>query len=310
MNDDLKRFLESLGINWVWWQWRWIRFKNRISRAFSLENNFFLRLRTKHKICRCGALAAGHQKKCEACERSLPSTFAWFVYRLFGLIAPRIAPATGLLSALIFIVFGLTIMRGGWDSLLHPKGELLFDMGALYSPAIFAGQWWRLVTCMFLHIGIIHFGFNVMVLLNISTFLEEEIGSVRYFGVYLLSGIGGSLATAFLRPYPVLSAGASGALFGLIGFSIAYFHRLRSARGREVKEFMVRWAIYGFVFGLLIGADNLAHLGGLVFGMALGAMMEQRRDARTRREPFWRILAALLGLMLATAFVLAAGSMT
>ncbi|MBN2371173.1 MAG: rhomboid family intramembrane serine protease, partial [Vicinamibacteria bacterium] len=123
---------------------------------------------------------------------------------------------------------------------------------------------------------------------------------------YLLSGIGGGLATAFLRSSPVLSAGASGALFGLIGFSIVYSHRLRSTRGREIKEFMVRWAIYGFVFGLLIGADNLAHLGGLVFGMALGALMEQRLDARMRREPIWKILMALLGMTLVSAFVLAA----
>jgi rhomboid protease GluP len=310
MNNDLKRLLESLGINWVWWQWRWIRFKDRFTRALSPEGNFFRRLSSKHKICRCGSLAAGHQRKCELCGRSLPSSSAWFVYRLFGLIAPRFAPATVLLSALISVAFGLTIKHGGWESLLRPTGEVLFNMGALYSPAIHGGQWWRLLTCMFLHIGIIHFGFNMMVLLNISTFLEEEIGSTRYFCVYLLSGVGGSLASAFLRPYPILSAGASGALFGLIGFSIVYFHRLKSARGREVKEFMVRWAIYGFVFGLFIGADNIAHLGGLVFGMLLGALMEQRLAARSKREPFWRTLTALLVLALALAFVMAARSMT
>jgi rhomboid protease GluP len=308
MNDDLKRLLESLGINWVWWQWRWIRFRDRIAHALSPDNNFFRYIRTKHKICRCGALATSHQKRCEVCGRSLPTASAWLIYRLFGLVAPRMAPATGLLSALIFVAFGLTIMQGGWESLLNPTGELLFNMGALYSPAVIAGEWWRLVTCLFLHVGIIHLGFNAMALLNISTLLEEEIGSARYFCVYLLSGIGGSIASAFLRPYPVVSAGASGALFGLIGFSIVYFHRLRSARGREVREFMARWAIYGFVFGLFIGADNLAHLGGLLAGMALGALTEQRRDSRMKREPIWRILTALLGLALVLAFVMAIGS--
>ncbi|MBN2369308.1 MAG: rhomboid family intramembrane serine protease, partial [Vicinamibacteria bacterium] len=211
MNDDLKRLLESLGVNWVWWQWRWIRFKERVARVFSSEGGFYRRLSTKQKICRCGSLAASHQNRCEVCGRSLPSASAVFIYRLFGLIAPRIAPATVLLSALIFGAFGLTIMRGGWESLLNPTGKALFEMGALYSPAVIGGQWWRLVTYMFLHIGVIHLVFNTMVLLNISTFLEEEIGSSRYFCVYLLSGIGGGLATAFLRSSPVLSAGASGA---------------------------------------------------------------------------------------------------
>ncbi|MEW6365411.1 MAG: rhomboid family intramembrane serine protease [Acidobacteriota bacterium] len=305
MNESLKRLLESLGISWVWWQWRWRNFKGRVAYAFCADSNVARRLRTTQKVCRCGALAAGDQRKCEVCGRSLPSSFAWFLYRVFGLVMPGMAVTTGVLSGLIFLGFGATILQGGWLSLLAPPPELLVRMGALYSPAVFAGEWWRLLTCMFLHIGIIHLGFNTMALLSVSTFLEEEIGSSRYFCVFLLTGLGGSLATLFLRPYPVVVAGASGALFGLIGFSIAYFHRLKSARGRDVKAFMVRWAIYGFVFGLLVGADNLAHLGGLATGMILGALVEQREEIRRRREGVWRVATVALAGLLAIACAMA-----
>jgi rhomboid protease GluP len=306
MNDNLKRVLESLGINWVWWQWRWIRFKNRLAQVFSTESNLSRYISARQRICRCGALAGSGQIRCEVCGRSLPSATTWFLYRLFGLVLPHVAVATGALSLLILTAFGLMLAMGGFESLLDPPGELLFKMGALFSPAVVRGQWWRLLTCIFLHIGVIHLGFNMMALLSVSSFLEDEVGAARFFCVFMLSGVGGSIATAFLRTFPVLSAGASGALFGLIGFSIVYFHRLGGPHGREVKEFMTRWAIYALVFGFFVGADNFAHVGGLVSGMLLGLIMEQRLETKARREPLWRSLAAVLGIALALAAIMAA----
>jgi rhomboid protease GluP len=97
-------------------------------------------------------------------------------------------------------------------------------------------------------------------------------------------------------------AGASGALFGLIGFSISYFRREGGVRSREIQAFMVRWAIYGFIFGLLVRADNIAHAGGFAAGYALGLLMEIRQDERMRRDGVWKALAGLLLLVLLAAF--------
>ena len=93
-----------------------------------------------------------------------------------------------------------------------------------------------------------------------------------------------------------MSAGASGAIFGLIGFAIPYFRRQGSARARDIQTFMVRWALYAFFFGLIVRADNFAHAGGFAAGFLLGSVMEFREDERRRRDPFWKVVAGFLAL--------------
>ncbi len=304
MGSLLKRLCESLGISWVWWQWQWINFKKRVAYVFSMDNNVFRRLATKQKVCKCGALAARSDHVCGRCGNTLPSAGSYSFYRVFGLIMPGVSIATAIITSLIFVDEIVSLLQSGIMGLLVPSSQLLIKMGALYSPYLLAGDWWRLLTCTFLHIGIIHFGFNVMALLSVSNFLEEEVGYHRYISVYLLCGLGGSLASAFLRPYPVIMAGASGAIFGLIGFSISYFHRLGGPRGRDVRSFMLRWACYAFVFGLFMRADNLAHAGGLITGLILGYIMEQREDRKRQWAPVWRTVATILSLVYVLAFVM------
>jgi rhomboid protease GluP len=117
--------------------------------------------------------------------------------------------------------------------------------------------------------------------------------------------LGGS-AASYLLHARVVSAGASGAIFGLIGFAIAYFRREGSARGRDIRAFMVRWALYSFVFGLFVRADNFAHAGGFAAGFLLGQVTEFREDVRQARAPIWRVVAGVLALALIAAFVLLA----
>lgn len=303
MGQAIRKVCEALGISWVWWQWRWMNFKSRVAFKLSLQNNLFRRLRSPQKVCRCGALAAGDQKECVRCGRKLPSQASWFLYKVFGLVVPGVAAATGLLSGIIFLDFALTVLRGGVFTVISPDGRQLVSMGALFAPLIADGQWWRVCTCVFLHIGIIHLAFNSLALLSVSRFLEDEIGFHRYVSVFLLTGLGGSLATLYARSYPVVSAGASGAIFGLIGFAIAYYKRERTSAASEVRTFMVRWAIYGFVFGFLLGADNFAHAGGFVTGLLLGYLTEHREDERRRREVIWRTLAWGAVMLYAVAFV-------
>ena len=304
MSGTIKKICEALGISWVWWQWRWMNFKSRLSSTFSMDNNVFRRLRTTQKVCRCGALAASGDRRCHVCGNTLPSAVTYFFYRVFGLVVPGVLPGTALFTTIILADFAVLIFKSGLPGLLSPGSLVLVRMGALFGPFVAHGEWWRLFTCVFLHIGIIHLAFNMMALLSVSNFLEEEIGFHRYVAVYLLSGLGGSLASYYLRSYPVVAAGASGALFGLIGFAIGYFHRLGGPRGKEIKSFMMRWAVYGFIYGLLLHADNLAHAGGFVTGLAIGYLMEQREDQKRKWAPFWRLAAIALSSILALSFVL------
>jgi membrane associated rhomboid family serine protease len=304
MSGFLKWLSKSFGLSYTWWHWRWLNFKRRLAGFFSTDKNVFRYLRTSQKICRnCGSLASAHDRRCSVCGARLPSAAGNFLYKVFGLILPGASPATAALTAVIAFNFLFQVLSSGGAALLSPGLESLVRAGALDSRLVTAGQWWRLLTCVFVHIGIIHLLFNMYALLSVSSFLEEEIGAVRYLSLFLLSGLGGS-AASYLFHFRVVSAGASGAIFGLIGFAISYFRRQGGFRARDIQGFMLRWALYAFIFGLFFGADNYAHAGGFAAGFILGSFMEYREVERQRRAPAWKAVASVLCGVLAVSFLL------
>lgn len=304
MSDPVKKVFRALGLSYTWWQWRWLNFKKRWADFFSTDRNVVRHLRSSGKICRrCGALNASGERRCATCGARLPSAAGYFLYKVFGLILPGVSPVTAVLTAAIGLNFVLQVLASGGAGLLSPSLESLIRAGALDSRLVAAGEWWRLLTCVFVHIGAIHFLFNMYALFSVSSFLEAEIGPARYLSLFLLSGLGGS-AASYLLHVRVVSAGASGAIFGLIGFAVAYFRRQGSARARDIRSFMVRWALYAFFFGLLVRADNFAHAGGFIAGFLLGSIMEVREDDRRRRALFWKAVAGILVLALAAGFLL------
>jgi len=303
MSEFFQKLCKSLGLSYVWWHWRWLNFKKRLRSIFSTDKNTVRHLKSSQKICRCGALAGAKDRKCGVCGARLPSAAANFFYKVFGLIMPGVSPVTAALTVAMGTNFIVQVVSSGGTALLSPDLGSLVRAGALDSRLVAAGEWWRLATCVFVHIGAIHFLFNMYALLSVSSFLEEEIGAARYLTLFLLAGLGGS-AASYLLHTRVVSAGASGAIFGLIGFAIPYFRRQGSARARDIQSFMVRWALYAFFFGLIIRADNFAHAGGFAAGFLLGSVMEIREDERRRRDLFWKAVAGLLALALITSFVL------
>ncbi len=304
MSDFMKKLSKSLGINYTWWQWRWMNFKQRWAGYFSTDRNVVRHLRSGHKICRnCGALNAPGERLCRVCGARLPSATANFLYKVFGLVAPGVLPVTASLVAVIVLDFLLQVLTSGGRALLAPDAATLIRSGALSSGLVAAGQYWRLMTAIFVHAGLIHLAFNLIALTTVSTSLEEELGGARYLSIFLLTGLAGSVASYALH-FRVRSVGASGAIFGLIGFAIPYFGRQRTLQARDVQRLMIRWAIYAFVFGLIFGADNYAHAGGFVAGLLLGAVMEFRVDERRRRDPLWKALAWILGLAVVASFAM------
>lgn len=133
-----------------------------------------------------------------------------------------------------------------------------------------SGDYWRILTMALAHIGIIHIVFNVMAISFILPRLERQLGIARTIILITLTQIGAVIAHRLYYPPFVTTAGASGVAFGLIGFGLASTHRIKDF---ATRAFYIQWTFYGILFGILVGANNTAHIGGFVIGALLGTTM-------------------------------------
>lgn len=186
---------------------------------------------------------------------------------------------TPVTAVLIFVNVGAFIAEQAIPSL-----ELQGAMAG--GPVYFDGQWYRLITSMFLHVNIIHIGMNMLSLYWVGRAVEPALGRWRYLGLYLVAGFGGSVACyLFVQPY-VASLGASGAIFGLLG---AYFMLARRARV-DTSGILVIIGI-NLVYSFAVpGISWQAHVGGLVTGGVLASVFGL---ARHRKQVVPVSLAAL-----------------
>ena len=195
------------------------------------------------------------------------------------------------------VLFVAMVLQGvlagyGMSVLLSPDPYLLLHVGAQYWPLVISeNEWWRCITYAYTHGGAIHLAFNMVVLYQIGPLIENEIGPARFFVLYTLAALVATTAGYFWHPLaPVV--GASGSLFGLIGFAIAYYHRVGPA-AHELRNLMFRWAIIALLFGLMVGADNAAHLGGLSCGVVVGWFLPLGVRGRQKLVPLFNLLAGL-----------------
>ena len=199
-----------------------------------------------------------------------------------------------LLLAMFVIYARMFLLRPGqgyqsWDS------SSLVAFGAYWPPRIRDGEWWRLGTANFLHIGLWHLGFNALALGQVGPQLEETFGRARVLFFFVATGVF-AFAACLLWNLEVVSAGASGSLMGLIGVAAAWGQRDGSSIGRGVRDQMLKWALYTIVFGYFIGANNVAHAGGFLSGVALGACYRPALLAQTKDSWASRMLG-LVGLL-------------
>ena len=189
---------------------------------------------------------------------------------LFSLITPTegffITPIIVILNILFFAVMAIAGVH-----LLMPSNESLLLWGANFRPATIDGEWWRLFTSTFIHIGIFHLLMNMYALVYIGLLLEPYLGKSRFLSAYLIAGISGSVASIFWNELTI-SAGASGAIFGMYGvFAALLTTRLIEKSAR--KSLMISigvFVFYNLANGLKGGIDNAAHLGGLISGLIIG----------------------------------------
>jgi membrane associated rhomboid family serine protease len=150
----------------------------------------------------------------------------------------------------------------------------LFKLGGVEKNAVLNGEWWRLFTAMFIHGGLMHIISNLFTLFFIGIFAESILGVKRFTIVYILSGLGCSLASIFWHDNTV-SVGASGAIFGLFGAVIA-LNLMKSISKKIDLTFLIMSSVfigYNLIMGLFTNSDNAGHLGGLFTGFIIGIVI-------------------------------------
>jgi len=262
--------------------------------------------RKKLVMCQvCRGLIEASAKECPLCGRkSVPpvrisSANLTHSGNFFSLVILTI----NILLFVLMAVVGVRSGSGGEAFLQSPSNGVLDDFGALVPALVRGGQWWRLVTFNFLHIGLMHLMFNSSALFSIGPQVEGIFGSQKFVFAYVATGVGSGVASLLFLPGG--TAGASGAIFGLIGLMAAYGYRLGGSLGRGLMRQMLIWAGIGIMFGFVIGANNVAHVGGFVAGGALGFVLAPDAPSTVGAAARWNTAAVMCIGLVAIAFVMA-----
>ena len=212
----------------------------------------------------------------------------------------RSAPVTCSLLLLNVVVFAATVLYGG--GFWHTSTSVQLAWGANFAPATQDGQWWRLLSAMFLHFGIIHVALNAWALWDLGRLVEHLYGRFRFLVIYFGSGIAGNLLSLAVQGNDAVSGGASGAIFSLLGAFLVFLWRERFHVDRaEFRWFFgasTAFALLTLGMGQVIaGIDNSAHLGGLIAGALLGTIFAKpwAKGSVGDQSPRW-IAAFLLSL--------------
>jgi rhomboid protease GluP len=225
------------------------------------------------------------------------------------------APATYTLVGINCAVYVAMVLRGVSPS--NPSVVDLVHWGANFGGYVLAGQWWRLLTAAFVHVGILHLATNMWCLWNLGLLGEPLLGPAGVVAVYVLTGIAGNLLSVAVHPQ-IVGAGASGAVFGIAGVLILLLKaRLLPVAPEEVSR-LRRSVIYFALLNFVIGAgsmvlrtsiqiDNMAHLGGFLCGLALGAPLVPRIGVARSQFAFrsWAAYGSMSVLLLLFAFGIA-----
>lgn len=286
-------------------------------------------------MCRqCGAIVGAGQSVCGQCGTPVPgavtaqpevplSRHERETIRFARALLRRPATFTVVFLLANVFIFSLMTFKGGTSN-----PETLAAFGAKYNSLINQGEWWRFVTPVFIHIGFIHLFFNMYGLWVLGPYVERLYGSAKFVVFWILTGIAGvaasyltvrpgmenasALSGFFFRSQDGPSAGASGALFGLIGvlfvFGIKFRHELPEGFKRAFGTGMLPTILINLSIGYIFPfIDNSAHVGGLLAGMALATVVSYKRvGTRGSVTVIWHILQIAALALVAVSFALVA----
>jgi membrane associated rhomboid family serine protease len=270
-----------------------------------------------------------HLSRCSNCGNPTPALNAVCVY--CGAVSPEAAKAadqaateyrflravftrsnrfTMILIGMNLGVFALEWLAGGMGA-MSADHSVLIGFGAKQNALIAEQhQYWRLVTCIFLHIGFIHFLLNNYALWIIGRDIEQIYGSARFLILYVTTGVVASMSSFYFSPNAV-SAGASGAIFGLFGvmaaFAFKYRKEIPAALSKDIRRRVLPIIAINLMFGFTARGivDNAAHIGGLVAGVALALVIPFKHPEEKETPFMWRALQVLCLVVVMASFVAA-----
>jgi rhomboid protease GluP len=295
------------------------RWKNSLDAMFAGKESYD----TSHRMCpNCRALVERGASECSFCGMKLRSPRARSQgLGSEGLLGGLLAVPSTACSVIILVT--ILVYAASWyltqqvssnamvaaPSMGGINGTVLRRLGAKDAlDIIIGGQWWRLVTAVFLHGGLLHIGMNLWCLFDLGPQVESLFGTAKFTVFYLVTGVAGFLVSLFF--VPALSIGASGAILGLIGVLIgASFHH--GSMGKAYRSMLGRWLLYSLVFFVFMpGIDNAAHIGGLVSGLALGYVVPEADSETVTGDKLWNVLALFAVIIIAGSFALMAMHLT
>ncbi|MGE5326966.1 MAG: rhomboid family intramembrane serine protease [Deltaproteobacteria bacterium] len=270
---------------------------------------------TSLRMCpNCRGLIARNSSECPLCGLKMKAprsrTQGEGPERVLGII-PIPSTATAALVAACLAMYGISwymtsvAAEAKFESVSvfsGIDGRVLARLGAKYGPLMVRGEWWRLVTAIFLHGGLLHIGLNLWCLVDLGPEVESLFTTKKFIVFYLFTGVFGFLVSFFVSPFG-LSIGASGSIVGLIGVLIGATYHMGSI-GKTYRSQLWRWVIYIVALMLIpgLGIDNAAHMGGLIAGLALGYFIPTGEPETRNAEILWNTLAILSVLVIAGSF--------
>ncbi|ABV33418.1 MULTISPECIES: rhomboid family intramembrane serine protease [Pseudothermotoga] len=207
------------------------------------------------------------------------------------------------------VLIAIVMFFAGNLSAFRSQTYLFIRFGAQYGPLVSDGEWYRLITAIFVHGGLLHLLFNSYALFYFGTIVESVYGPEKFIFSYLATGVVGNIAT-HLFYYRAISVGASGSIFGLVGilFSLGFRRDtpffMKQFTGYALLPMILFNIIYGFIPGS--GINNAAHVGGFALGMLLGYLLSPRPAYYSRKSwsLLWKIIAIVCGVSIASSFIL------
>ena len=297
-----------MALSYVWQQ-RLERWKNFARGLFGGGGE----QQRRPQICpACGALVGISATRCHECGTNLRFSLAALSKKFGGVFGEHEAPVTTVLLIVNIIMLGVSWMAlaatgggGGLAILWRLGGVTQYRLGmSIPLPYLVVGnEWWRVVTAMFLHGGLLHIGFNMMALMQFGPAIEELYGSARYLFIYVFTGAFGFLISAAFGNF---SVGASGALLGLVGVMLAVTSKRGGSYMRELRSRLITSVVILFVLGFshLMAMDNFAHGAGLASGFLLGKLFVDRQPMNVGERRRAYALGWLAGLVVVASFAL------
>ena len=314
--DRVADVAAALGLNRVRVRWKLDRLRRSLNRQAEQARGRVAHVGYTNKVCpHCTAVNDVQAKKCASCGKPLHGRFFQVLSRL-GIVSPAFSNVSAVLGIAMVLIYArmLAAAGTGMEGIFSMETGVLFAHGASYAGAFHNGEWYRLLTSVFLHAGLWHLGFNLFALSQLGPFVEEIFGKARMLIYFVGTGIVASMGSLLVRAAlaqvagsPVdmsVAIGASGAIMGLMGIMAGWGMRDGTGAGRHARNTALKWAAYTLIFGFFIGADNGAHAVGFIAGGFIGLSVKPSRMLKSTASKPVLFGALLSGLLAAVAVVI------